>query len=267
MCLIDLRGNMIRITMLVLCLLGAASCATQTLAQQPATLSPQSSVDEILDAMDARGQGLKSFTADVKLGETDSATGDESTRSGKVWYQVQDNGSARIRVTFETRQANGKIANDKIEYLLSGTDLIDRTYRTRTQVTRQIFKPGQKVNLFKLGEGPFPLPIGQKKQDVFAQFDVKKIEPKKEDPADTAHVQLIPKPDTRLERRFKSIDVWVGTKDQMPHRIETLDKTESSTRTTELTNVQVNTPLADSSFKLPDIDKDNWQLREEAYND
>jgi len=78
---------------------------------------------------------------------------------------------------------------------------------------------------------------------------------------------LVPKPDTRLERRFKSIDVWVGTKDHMPHQIETLDKNESTTRTTDLSNVQVNVPLTDADFKLPEIDKQNWQLHEEAYND
>ena len=263
---------MIRFVMLFLCVVGAMSCANPTLAQPAGSgskdeLSAQSSVDDILDAMDARGQGLKSFTADVKLGETDSATGDESTRSGKVWYQAVNDNSARIRVTFDTRQANGKISDDKLEYLLAGTDLTDRTYRTRTQTVRHIFKPGQKINLFKLGEGPFPLPIGQKKQDVYSQFDVKKIDAKKDDPAQTVQVQLVPKPDTRLERRFKSIDVWVGTKDHMPHRIETLDKNESTTRTTDLSNVQVNVPLTDADFKLPEIDKQNWQLHEEAYND
>ena len=33
-----------------------------------------------------------------------------------------------------------------------------------------MLKPGEKLNLLKLGEGPFPLPIGQKKEDVYANL-------------------------------------------------------------------------------------------------
>src|SRR5690242_12024567 len=98
------------------------SCSTVTRA---ADLSPQSSVDDILDSLDARGQGLKSFTADVKLSEADTATGDESVRSGKVWYQMDESsGSASIRVSFDKKESAGKTTDDKIEYVLSGPNLI-----------------------------------------------------------------------------------------------------------------------------------------------
>jgi outer membrane lipoprotein-sorting protein len=229
-----------------------------------ADLTPQSPLDEILDALDARGRGLKSFTADVKLSESDTATGDESVRSGKIWYQADDSGSARIRVSFDRKQSSGKIIEDKIEYVLAGTDLINRQYRTKTQTTQKVLKPGEKVNLLKLGEGPFPLPIGQKKEDVHAQFEVKKIDPKKDDPADTVHLQLVPKPDTRLARRFKTIDVWVDLKSHMPRRIETLDRNESTTRGTDLDKVQFNPPLSDADFKLPDIGGD-WNKIDQAF--
>jgi outer membrane lipoprotein-sorting protein len=229
-----------------------------------ADLSAQSSIDEILDALDVRGQNLTGFTADVKLAETDAATGDQSVRSGKVWYQSGPPG--RIRVYFDKKESNGKTSEDKIEYLLTGTDLIDRTYRTRTQVTRHILKPGQQVNLLKLGEGRFPLPVGQKKEDVHAAFEVKKIEPKNEDPADTIHVQLNPKSGSGFERQFKSLDVWVDAKDHMPRRMETLDPGESTTRTTDISNVQLNTKLTDADFTLPKVDVNQWQLIEEAHD-
>ena len=46
-------------------------------------LTNQSSVDEILDALDARGKGFKTFTASVKLSETATDFEDVTTRSGK----------------------------------------------------------------------------------------------------------------------------------------------------------------------------------------
>src|SRR5437762_2164282 len=58
--------------------------------QKPAgTLSETSSVDEILDALDARGRNLREFVADVKLTERDEATQADSERTGKVWFQKQ----------------------------------------------------------------------------------------------------------------------------------------------------------------------------------
>lgn len=230
-----------------------------------AALQANASIDEILDALDARGQGLKSFTADVKLSETDAATGDATARSGHVIYQAADSG-ARIRVTFDDKESNGKVLVDKIEYLLSGPDLIDRTYRTKTQVTRHVLKPGEKLNLLKLGEGPFPLPIGQKKEDVHAMFDVSKVEFSKDDPGGTIHLKLSPKSNTRFERRFKSIDVWVDQADAMPRRIQTIDPNETTARTTDLSNVKVNPNVSDTDFSLPHVG-DDWQLIEEAYQE
>ncbi len=247
------------------------SCMAASSAQPATTASAgperQASVDQALDALDARGRGLKSFTADVKLSETDAATGDAITRSGKVWYQANNAGASRIRVVFDKKESNDRVSEDRIEYLLDGPDLIDRTYRTKTQVTRHILKPGEKMNLLKLGEGPFPLPIGQKKEDVHAMFEVKKIEPKQDDPQNTVHLQLTPKPDTRFERRFQAIDVWVDQADHMPHRIETVDKNGSTIRTTDMSNVQINPQLTDTDFSLPEIDEKQWNLMEDAYNE
>jgi hypothetical protein len=151
-----------------------------------------------------------------------------------VLYQLVADGSARIRVTFDKKQADGKISEEKVEYLLSGPDLIDRNYRTRTQTIHRVLKPGEKLDLFKLGEGPFPLPLGQSKQDVHLNFDVSKLPPASDDPKDSIHLKLAPKPGTRLARKFKSIDVWVDIKQNMPARIETLDRNQAATNTVDL---------------------------------
>ena len=88
---------------------------------------------------------------DVRLSETDAATGDESTRTGKVWYQLDENGSARIRVTFDRKESGGKVAEDRIEYVLSGPDLVDRNYRGKTQVTRRGERTGNDARTGQCG--------------------------------------------------------------------------------------------------------------------
>src|SRR5213079_1993857 len=115
-------------------------------AVAPAALSEASSVDDVLDALDSRGQSLKQFTADVTLSENDEATQAESQRSGRVWYQKRQ-GNDRIRVTFD-QKAEGRFNKpEKLEYLLDGGWLVDRDYRRSIEVKRQVLRPGEKINL------------------------------------------------------------------------------------------------------------------------
>lgn len=224
-----------------------------------------SSVDSVLDALDQRGQGLKSFDANVRLTETDESTQLSSTRTGHVWFQKKPADDARLRVLLDKREDKTKIVNEKIEYLLDGGWLDDRDYNKRIEVRRQILKPGEKMNLLKLGEGPFPLPIGQKKEDVKKLFDVTKVKPDKDDPAGTVHLLLKPIKGSQFSRKFSAIDVWVDTKTSMPRRIDTLDVKETTTRSTELNDVRINPDLTDKDFELEKIRPEIWNVHEEPF--
>ena len=267
------RRIMNRLTLILL-----ACLATQCTAQPTPPLSPpaagdsalpaEASVDQTLDAPQSRGQNLNEFTADVKLTETDTTFGTSTVRSGKVWYQLKPDGNARLRVLFEKKSVEDKPAQpDRKEYLLDDGRLIDRDYRIKNETTRQIARPGEKVNLFQLGKGPFPLPIGQDKKDVLNLFDVTKPVADKDDPADTIHLQFKPKPDTDFARKFSTIDVWVDLKTQMPARIETLDKKQAADRKTDLENLKVNPkpPLTGDDFKLSSIEE-GWNRHEESFD-
>ena len=91
---------------------------------------------------------------------------------------------------------DGKKINEKLDYELIDGKLIERNYRAHSQITQQVIRPGEKIDLFKLGQGPFPLPIGQPKEEVHKQFAVKSRCPDKDDPADSVHIQLTPEPNT-----------------------------------------------------------------------
>lgn len=245
-----------------------ATAPSAAAADRPAagqTLTPDSSVDQILDALHEVGRDLKDFTADVRLMEKDLIAQDSSTRGGKVFYQKKADGDARLRVVFDTRTVGQAAQQEKLEYLLDNGWLVERNYRRQIQTRRQVLRPGEKINLLKLGEGPFPLPIGQEKQDVQRLFDVKKIAFAKDDPAGTIHVQLTPKADTQFERKFSQIDVWVEPQTHFPRRIQTMDKNQTALRTTDLESIQVNRGVKDADFALPPIKTGEWTLRDEPY--
>lgn len=231
-------------------------------AAEPAAPAGPLTVDQLLDLLDARGKNLKSFVADVTLIDENVNLGNEERRTGKIWFERRADGTARIRVTF-TEWTDGKVVRpEKIEYLLDGGWLTDRNYKQKIEVRRQVLKPGEKMDLFKLGDGPFPLPIGQAKDEVKKQFDVKPAKPRKSDPPGTQHLELRPNPGTGLARKFSLIDVFVDPKTQMPARVTTTDTKGQNSRGTDLKNLQVNPALKDEDFKLERTGAD-WNVKEE----
>jgi outer membrane lipoprotein-sorting protein len=265
-----------RFLVLALMLGGVLGCTTARAADDGAAagavagLSADPSLDQVLDALDRRGRDMKTLRADVRLTDNDLVMGDKVSRTGTFVLENRADGSSRAHVLFKVKEEGEKgekKTQEKIEYILDGGKLIDRNYTKSTQNTQVVLRPGEKMNLLKLGEGPFPLPIGQSKEEVHRAFDAKKIDPAKDDPPGTVHVQLIPKADTSLARKFKVIDVWVSTKDEMPQRITTLEPNETNERVVDLNNVKVNAPVSDADFQMDKIDETKWTLHDSAYQD
>jgi len=228
-------------------------------------IAPDATVDQILDALKARGDSLKDFSADIKLTVVDQTTADSTADSGKFLFQKLADGDARFRVTFTERNDGSKAIGERHEYEMSDGWLKERDYSKRVETDRQVVKPGEKINLLKLGQGPFPLPVGQDKEDVKRDFDVTLIASSKDDPAGTTHLQLKPKDGTDMGRRFAMLDVYVERKSGMPVRIVTLDNAKERLQTTELTNVKLNGGASDGDFNLEKIDPSTWDVTSEPY--
>jgi outer membrane lipoprotein-sorting protein len=229
-------------------------------------ITADSSVDDVLDALDARGKDLKTMSADVKMTDIDPSVGDVGDiRTGRLFYKVLPTGDARWRAVFDKKITGRKLEEVKHEWAYADGKLIERDFHNKTQITRQILKPGEKMQLFNL-EGPFPLPLGQDKADVHKHFDAQKVPLAKDDPATTttAHLQLTPTAGTDLARKFTTIDLWVDPKTDMPIRITVLDGNKSNLRQTDLSNVKVNEQINDGDFELEKVDVGGWELHDEG---
>jgi outer membrane lipoprotein-sorting protein len=243
----------------------AALCCTAARAADSAfpPIADGASVDQVLDALKLRGDTLTDFSADVALSTVEQTTGDSYADSGKVWFQKLGGDDSRIRVTFTQHVVGDRIITEKHEYTTADGKLIERDYQKKTETDRQIVKPGEKIKLLKLGEGPFPMPIGQDREEVKRQFDVSLIPPAGDDPKNTVHIELKPKAQTDMARRFAQIDVWVDKQQGMPVRIVTLDSPREHIQTADLTNLHLNTGLTDTDFTLPPVQ--GWDVTEEPY--
>ena len=238
-----------------------AACAAQAATTRPAPLSAQSSVDQILDALDARGENIRDFSAKVILTDTDESSGDSTVNIGTVVLRRKSADDARIRVAFTERRLGDKIFPADHQYTLDNGILDDRDYLKKHQTRTQVLKPGQKLDLFKLGQGPFPLPLGQKREDVLKLFDVAKVDPTNDDPPGTVHIRLTPKEGTQFANQFKTIDIWADITTEMPRRIQTEDINQTTTRTTDLSDVKLNAGASDKDFAQPPVGPD-WDVVE-----
>jgi hypothetical protein len=247
---------------------GQAQAAPGDVAQDR-KLTDNSTADETLEALHAVGLGLQDFTAHVTLTVKDAGAGDSTSQAGVAYYQKKGEHDGRMRVIFETNTSGGATQKARQEYLLDNGWLTERDYNRQTEVLRQVLKPGEKMDLLKLGEGPFPLPIGQPKEDVYKLFDVTKPAPSRTKSLNvpgTVRLTLKPKEGTQFANRFSQIDVWVDQKTNFPKRIDTIDENQAVIRSTDLDVTAKNSGIGDKEFALEKIPA-NWNQHTDKFSE
>jgi outer membrane lipoprotein-sorting protein len=242
--------------------MGLGSLASIAQAVDPPPLKQGASVGEILDALKIRGDTLKDFTADVTMTSTDPINQLSTAQIGQIWFEGNPKTGGRVRVNFDKDKIGDNTTVLKHQYilggpdLLNGQDLIDIDFKKQRIDKKQVGRPGDPVNLMKLGEGPFPLPIGQEPAAVQRDFTVATLATAKDDPANTVHVTLTPKEGTPLARKFGSIGVFVDCATDMPVRIVTVDPDGAEIHTTQLDKIAINKGLKADAFAIPPEAKD-----------
>lgn len=227
-------------------------------------LAETSGVDRVLQQLHDRGSDLKTLAADVVLKTADTELGDPDwdTRVGRMVVERQSDGNTRLRVTFLRRERGKRTEEARREYVLDGEKLIERDYPEKRQVVRVVRKIDEKLDLFRLGEGPFPLPIGQPPEEVRKEFEVQEARPDKPETGLT-YIQLFPRNGRPMADRFSFILVGVNP-EGWPVFVQTLDKNGVQTTQARLSNLRINDPVDSKAFDLEPID-DSWKKFEGGY--
>jgi hypothetical protein len=88
---------------------------------------------------------------------------------------VQEEGkpaTRRFAVVFEKFiDGSGRMDERPVRYIYADGWLTEADFKQRTLVRRQLARAGEQYDPLKPGEGPVPLPIGQRRADVLARFD------------------------------------------------------------------------------------------------
>jgi hypothetical protein len=127
-----------------------------------------------LTAVERTSDSLRDFRANITLETTDDVTGDTERRLGQLVF-VQEEGkpaTRRFAVVFEKFiDGSGRMDERPVRYIYADGWLTEADFKQRTLVRRQLARAGEQYDPLKPGEGPVPLPIGQRRADVLARFD------------------------------------------------------------------------------------------------
>lgn len=176
--------------------LAAAVIALPACAQDvapPAPGAPASSPDaaapmfesagDLLDALETADEGLRTLQSRITYMRIKALAMDVETRTGRLHFIAEpaEDGQRPERtfaLDFTRRFVGNELARDSRSVLLfDGRRLYDKDYAQKLMVVRTVVKPGEEArDPLRLGEGPLPIPIGQKKDDILAQYDATLVE-------------------------------------------------------------------------------------------
>ncbi len=207
-----------------------------------------------LDRLEAAGRGLEGFRARVIYTREQPLLGDRQVRIGRLAYQPAERRSADDAETDDGADADGADGSDAIgndddadggntdgrpaKFAIRFTHLqVGRGLRERPQyyifdgqwlaeihpdrrqfIKRQVVPPGRRYDPLKLGEGPFPLPLGQRRQQVLELFEVELVRAE-DDPADAVHLALTPRAEQAERLDYRRIDLWYDRDTLLPRRV------------------------------------------------
>jgi len=188
---------------------------TQASTTKPATTRPTSTpaldpeIDKILTRLEervvhdlhARLSWRQQYVTDLEE--------EAATKNGEIWYQ-KSQPVARFLIHFTESITAGR--RDKLDerHLFDGCWYVELQSRTRTLTRREVRKPEDPTDPYRLGQGPFPLPFGQKKEDVLREFEVQRIPAASDDPPATDHIRLVPRAGTQTGQSYRTLDVWIS---------------------------------------------------------
>ncbi len=241
------------------------------------------SADALLDVLETADAGIDTFRAQVELiddtGELEG--GMHSKRRGEVFLLSKDRRA--FRVDFKVIRLPGDQPGhwiqrpDETSFVFDGTHLAELQHDDKQLIIRQVVAPGNEAkDPLGIADGPFPLPIGQKKQVILDRFDASLVETGDgltEVPSllnGTVQLLLKPKRGTDEARDFAEIRVWYvrhdndgdGTADYLLPRMARTVKIDGARTDARLINLIVNPPLDPTLFEV-DAAPDGWEVHKQ----
>lgn len=251
-------------------------------------------VDSLLDALERADVGMRTFSSELIYDRSFRLQGDRHIRWGHLYFRVEPPTAAapgkpsRAQRTFAVRfetlvipDDQGAVRHeDESLWIFDGQWLIEKRQRERQFVKRQIARPDDPIDPLRLGEGPLPIPIGQKKADILARYEVTLLasedglespDAEGQDAADKARLRefvadayqlrLVPKGAQAEQDEFREVRLWYTRDGLLPRAARTTNRAGDESLVL-LAGAKVNAPLPPDvmNVEVPDPAK-GWAVQ------
>ncbi len=226
--------------------------------------SSRQRVRQILTRLEQRGDDLRDIRCRVRFVEDDRINLSKRTKQGTLLFLITEP-NPYFLIHFARVEVDGLLGTQEW-YHFDGRWLYQVLERIRQVTKREIARPGEKIDLFDLEKTPFPLPFGQKKDAILRNFEVTLVPPAEGDPPNTDHLVCVPKPGSRMYRKYDKLEFFVLTDLHLPGRIVVTrnDGLEINTADfPDLTSKSINAGVTKEDFARPKAWKKYEQIVEE----
>lgn len=236
-------------------------------------------LDKLLDTLETSADDLRSFTARIVYRKFDSLLGRKETRTGELIVLSEPVDGApgafkrKFAVLFDALVVNERRNEVNKHYIFDGRWLAEIDHERKNYTAREIVPPGRSLDPLKLGEGPFPLPIGQRKIKVLERFMVNWADPPAGllialEPDSVFGITLTPRSGTAESDEFKRVDIYYDKIALLPVGIETVEL-NGDRKTVLLRDLKRNPDLDDATLKKVTIERpnpDEWNIDERKWD-
>ena len=206
-----------------------AGCAA---AQQPAAAPASATTagegaptfttaDALLEALERSTDDLRDVRADVIYDRLDAVTEDRERRTGRLVLAQSPDGARRFGILFDRFIDSAGHASPQVQRFAFGDGWLVEFDDVRKQcIARQLAPEGSRLDPLKLGEGPLPLPVGQRAEEVRRRFTVT-LAPAPDAPllkglTGVQGVVLVPRKGSGVDEDFEEVRVWYDTRTFVP---------------------------------------------------
>ncbi|MCC7388857.1 MAG: hypothetical protein IT431_08815 [Phycisphaerales bacterium] len=254
-------------------------------ASQPAPQPAITDADTLLTALETAGQDIRRLSATVRYIKTFAIQGDQQQRDGTLMFLSEPGAEGqaptrRFAITFDRYEIGERLEDPSTgfleRYIFDGEWLAEVRPLDKEFVRRQVVPPGQRWDPLALGEGPFPIPIQQKRAEILSRFDAALVDGLEgvDEPALRAiaakcyQLVLTPRADAG-EQDLRSIRVWYQTDTLLPRLARTMSMADDESfvmlRDIKL-NAEARIVEAEISTQPP-TDRTGWNVTQEPYRE
>jgi len=177
------------------------------------------SVDAVLEQLSQRMAKVQSYQAEVEYRYKQPLLESESLRKG-VFYYAKFGQRSKLRVNFQTLKHDQDKEQQYVEhFIFDGVWLMHIDYQTKQSKMYQLAEPNKPADAFELASKNLPMIGFTKIEDLKKQFEIKLVEPTKDEQKNLIHLHLKTGPASIYKDRYSSIDFWIDRKLTLPAKV------------------------------------------------